>query len=79
MAKCSGCDASLSDSLIAEEEGKVYKSCPSCSEKVGHHVFYRYDDFGMRDMGDGRYIVQSWCPDCRFKEPPVLQVSFECE
>ncbi|CQD39702.1 Uncharacterised protein [Yersinia enterocolitica] len=59
MAKCSGCDASLSDSLIAEEEGEVYKSCPSCSERVGHHVFYRYDDFGMRDMRYGRWTLYS--------------------
>jgi len=39
-------------------------SCPNCGK-----VASSYDEveleFGYRDMGDGRIIVQSWCKNCR--------------
>lgn len=78
MAVCSECNQSLSDSQIIEKGGEVYKSGPNCSAKSGVHIFYRYEDFGMRDIGDGRNIVQSWCPSCRSDENPSLEVEFTC-
>lgn len=79
MDACLGCGSSLHDSVSAELKGEVFKSCPSCSVEKGYHVFYRWDDFGMRNMGDGRHLVQPWCPDCRFRRPKELEVSFTCE
>ncbi|PQQ30391.1 hypothetical protein C6H64_10080 [Photorhabdus luminescens] len=78
MDVCSGCHEPLHDSVVAEVEGKIYKSCPSCSTAMGQHVFYRYEDFGMRNMGDGHYIVQSWCPGCRVKDGNKPDICFTC-
>jgi hypothetical protein len=78
MAICTGCAGDLDESLVAEINGEILKSCPSCSRVAGHHVFYRYGEFGTRNMGDGRHIVQSWCPSCRFSEQPALDAFYEC-
>ncbi|KAA1187299.1 hypothetical protein F0L16_12825 [Photorhabdus heterorhabditis] len=78
MDVCSSCNCSFHDSIVAELEGKLYKSCPSCSVSIGQHIFYRYEDFGMRDMGDGLHIVQSWCPGCRSKDGHTPDVCFTC-
>lgn len=78
MSACSGCGSSLIDSQEIELDGVTYKSCPNCSNNAGKHIFYRYEDFGMRNMGDGRHIVQSWCPSCRSDENPSLEVEFTC-
>ena len=56
---CFTCQQSLHDFVIIEKDGEVFKSCPSCSSKAGTHVFYKHDDFGMRNMGDSRLMVQS--------------------
>jgi hypothetical protein len=41
--------------------------CPNCGK-----IANKYDevkrDFGYRNMGDGRIIVQSWCRECRIEE-----------
>lgn len=78
MDMCPTCQDSLRESVVAEVDGEHYKSCPSCSCKSGYHVFYRYGDFGMRNMGDGRYIVQSWCPGCRLEQGAYPPVAFTC-
>lgn len=79
MDICPACQNSLHESVIAEVGNEYYKSCPSCSCKNGSHVFYRYQDFGMRNMGDGRYIVQSWCPGCRLQQGVYPEVAFACK
>ncbi|MCW7763231.1 hypothetical protein [Photorhabdus luminescens] len=78
MDICSGCHDPLHDSVVAEVEGKIYKSCPSCSVAMGQHVFYRYKDFDMKEMGNGRYIVQSCCPGCCVKDGHKPEVCFTC-
>lgn len=75
---CSTCQQPLHDSVVIEKNGEVFKSCPSCSSKAGTHVFYRYDEFGMRNMGDGRLIVQSWCPGCRLQNDFKPSSTFNC-
>lgn len=79
MDRCSSCSEPLRDSLYEELEGQEYKSCPKCSADAGHHVFYRIEEFGDRDMGDGRHIVQSWCQACRSELKPSIPPSFTCE
>lgn len=78
MAACSGCKESLKESLVAEDGGNIYKSCPKCSADAGYHIFYKYEEFGMRNMGDGREIVQSYCPSCRLPDGQVLTPVFTC-
>lgn len=75
---CARCGHSLHDSVIIEKDGEVFKSCPSCSSKAGAHVFYKYDNFGMRNMGDGRFIVQSWCLGCRLQDGVSPHKEFTC-
>ncbi len=77
MSSCSSCDGSLNDSIFIES--RDLKSCPHCSALAGHHIFYRCEDFGMRDMGDGRYILQSWCPGCRSHDGIRPTVQAECQ
>lgn len=79
MDICCGCSGSLHESLSAEDEGQQFKSCPKCSVEAGYHVFYKQEDFGFRDMGDGRHIVQSWCPSCRSNLSPALPPAFICK
>lgn len=64
----STCQHSLNDSVITENDSEVFKSRPSCSCKAGTHVFYEEDDFVMRNMVDCRFIVQSWCQECRLQD-----------
>ncbi len=78
MDVCSSCNCSFHDSIVAQVEGKIYKSCPSCSASIGQHVFYRYEDFGIRDMGDGFHILQSCCPGCCSKDGHTPDVCFTC-
>ena len=78
VERCSVCEQSLSYSREVEQEGVEYKSCPKCSADAGVHVFYKTIDFGYRDMGDGRHIVQSWCPACRSGEKPSIPPAFKC-
>lgn len=47
--ECSTCQQPLHDSLAIQKNGKAFKSCPLCSSKAGKHVFYKYDDFGIRN------------------------------
>lgn len=72
------CQQSLHDSVMIEKDGEVFKICPSCSNKTGTYVFYKYDDFGMRNMDDGRFIVQSWCQGCRLQDGMKPKLSFIC-
>lgn len=78
MGICSGCAKPLRGSIKIIQAGQVYKSCPECSGKVGYHVFYRLEDFGDRDMGDGRIIPQSWCPACRSDLLPLASPALTC-
>lgn len=78
MESCAVCSYSLNDSQVKEQKGEEYKSCPKCSVDAGVHMFYKTKDFGFRDMGDGRHIVQSWCPSCRSGENPSVPLAFKC-
>ena len=41
-----------------------YAECPNCGKTAfGRDEIERL--FGYRNMGDGRYIPQSWCKECR--------------
>ncbi len=75
--QCS-CSNQLNESQYIDFNGATYKSCPSCSVREGHHVFYRFEDFGLRDMGDGRVLCQPWCPSCRNQQTPALIPAFSC-
>lgn len=79
MSKCCICDSSLHDSKTEERNGVEYKSCPKCSVTSSVHIFYRTEVFGYRDMGDGRHIVQSWCPSCRSGDNPHIPEAFRCK
>lgn len=79
MGVCAVCGCSLNDSQDAVHKGIDYKSCPKCSADAGVHVFYKTVDFGFRDMGDGRHIVQSWCPSCRSGDNPSAPEAFRCK
>lgn len=79
MATCAVCECSLNDSQVVEHGCKEFKSCPKCSVDAGVHVFYKTEDFGFRDMGDGRHIIQSWCPSCRSGENPSIPEAFRCK
>lgn len=79
MGRCAVCECSLNDSQDAVHNSVDYKSCPKCSVDAGVHVFYKTEDFGYRDMGDGRHIVQSWCPSCRFGEDSAITEAFRCK
>lgn len=77
---CAACSEDLRDSQY-QQSGKSsasqrWKSCPHCSERDGVHVFYPYEDFGFRDMGDA-VRVQSWCGSCRGNQTS-LSPSFTC-
>ena len=41
--------------------------CPHCG-RTAHGQDAIVADFGYRNMGDGRVIVQSWCRECRSEE-----------
>lgn len=77
MTDCN-CDHPLNDSLYMERRGQRLKSCPSCSDSAGRHVFYAFEHFGMRTMADGHVIVQSWCPSCRSKSAPEEEPAYRC-
>lgn len=78
MGSCPGCNASLNDSQDVVKQGIEFKSCPKCSVIAGGHVFYKTEDFGYRYMGDGRCIVQSWCPSCRSGDNSSIPMAFKC-
>jgi hypothetical protein len=63
------CGESLDDSITMTAGGDRLKSCPECSRRSGAHQFHPEGHFGTRNMGDGREIVQSWCPECRSNQP----------
>jgi len=79
MEKCS-CDELLNESITMTLTSKPQrlKSCPNCSTAAGHHVFYLEDTFGKRDMGDGRILVQSWCPECRVHRTVTQSAVYKC-
>ena len=79
MGDCAVCDCSLNESQDAVHNGIDYKSCPKCSADAGVHVFYQIEDFGYRDMGDGRNIVQSWCRACRGEVKPGIPPAYTCK
>ncbi len=72
------CGEPLRESVVMTVGSKRLKSCPECSGRAGHHVFYDEASFGVRNMGGGRVIVQSWCPACRGGMPPDGPAAFEC-
>lgn len=50
MSVCEFCNTLLNESVLAVDAvGNQFKSCPKCSSDAGYHVFYRYDDFRMRN------------------------------
>ena len=77
MSTCS-CGEPLRDSLVVRAGDLLLKSCPECSHLRGHHVFFREDAFGFRDMGDGRVLIQSWCSDCRQGHRSIRRPEYEC-
>lgn len=79
MSTCSGCAKPLRRSLTVQHEEGLLKSCPECSGRVGAHVFYRLEDFGDREMEDGRIIPQSWCPACRSDLIPSVVAAHICK
>lgn len=44
--------------------GKEYAQCPCCG-KIAYGQENIEKEFGYRNMGDGRYIPQSYCRKCR--------------
>lgn len=78
MDFCRGCHESLVESIEIKNNFGCFKSCPECSRRAGYHIFYVYEDFGMRNMGDGRCIVQSWCPGCRLDDGITPEIQFVC-
>lgn len=74
---CSHCGLPLHRSVERYLDGQYLKSCPKCSEQTGHHVFYRAEEFGERNM-DGIIRIQSWCRGCRSKHPYALDVIARC-
>lgn len=44
-----------------------HTDCPKCGKKANSYDEVERD-FGYRNMGDGRIIVQSWCSECRIEE-----------
>lgn len=79
MAQCFFCNEALNLSEVVVKGQDEYKSCPNCSVQHGFHIFYRTGDFGNRNMGDGRIVIQSWCPDCRVKESVRRVPSSTCQ
>lgn len=79
MSKCGSCAKPLRRSLKVMREGVSLKSCPECSGRAGYHVFYRLEDFGDREMEDGRIIPQSWCPACRADVPSSISPFIVCK
>lgn len=77
MNRCS-CGEPIREGIVMTTATGRLKSCPECSGRAGHHVFYREDTFGMRDMSDGREIIQSWCPECRGGNRPTQAPAYEC-
>ena len=47
--------------------GKDWAECPRCGKRAKNKDKIE-EWFGYRDMGDGRYIPQSHCRDCRIEE-----------
>lgn len=63
MAECSVCTRELKDGTL-QWKGGTWKSCPTCSELAGVHVFLRFPkDFGWRPSraAPGGRIPQSRC------------------
>lgn len=78
LGVCS-CGGRLDESQYCKDDfGNTFKSCPRCSNTSGHHVFYNIEEFGERNMGDGRIIAHSYCPSCRNYQGPSLIPAFEC-
>lgn len=65
------CGDRLNEAVVKIDDAELrYKSCPNCSVQAGRHAYHAEQDFGLRHMGDGRHIAQSWCPECRSLLPP---------
>lgn len=81
MPVCKFCNHLLSESvLVVDAASNQFKSCPKCSSGAGYHIFYRYDDFGMRNIRDDQYIVQSWCSGCRSNNTEIRpEEQFTCK
>ncbi len=41
-----------------------YAECPHCG-KIAYGEDEIEEEFGYRNMGNGRVIPQSWCKECR--------------
>jgi hypothetical protein len=71
MTPCPACGLDLADSQYISAAGAgvfALKSCPSCSQRAGRHVFHEESRFGYRQIGTANF-VQSWCEDCRNGRP----------
>lgn len=63
---CRACGEPITDSVYRMGGGKLYKSCPSCSDRAGEHVFYPCPtSFGFRKKTSGERFIQSYCTRCR--------------
>lgn len=47
--------------------GDNWAQCPHCGKEAKSRKEVE-EKFGYRNMGDGRYIPQSHCRECRLKE-----------
>lgn len=77
MSELCRCGEPLNHSVNRLVNGQHIKSCPNCSERAGHHVFYRAGEFGQRRM-QGTVRIQSWCRGCRAKHPYRLKPVGQC-
>ncbi len=53
---------------MARESYEIqHTQCPNCGKEANSYEEVE-NEFGYRNMGDGRTIVQSWCRECRIEE-----------
>ena len=55
--------------------GNDWAECPNCGKKANSQAEIE-EKFGYRNMGDGRYIPQSHCRECRLKELQEKEPAF---
>ena len=67
--QCPVCARPITDSIFRIGGGRLYKSCPSCSERAREHILYLCpESFGFRKKATGQLFIQSYCTRCRGKQ-----------
>lgn len=82
LATCAHCSFPLNCALYAIIGNRLYKTCPSCSQRIGSHQFFECPNtFGLSPARGNSHVsmgVQSSCYLCRGnKEAPVSEWSCE--